>query len=118
MVTLGGFQKHRFLEASDGAEALLLVRTHHPDLVITDILMPTMDGYEFVRQLRTDPAIAATAVVFFTANYHKNEAESLAKSCGVSHILIKPCKPALILQVVEEVLRAQRTLSGQLSQDF
>src|ERR1700686_1170047 len=78
MVTLGGFQKHRFLEASDGAEALALVRAHRPDLVITDILMPTMDGYEFVRQLRADPAIAATAVVFFTAHYHKNEAESLS----------------------------------------
>jgi PAS domain S-box-containing protein/diguanylate cyclase (GGDEF)-like protein len=118
LLILLGNQTHRLLEASDGAEALLLVRTHHPDLVITDILMPTMDGYEFVRQLRTDPAIAATAVVFFTANYHKNEAESLAKSCGVSHILTKPCKAALILQVVEEVLRTHRTLSGQLSQDF
>jgi PAS domain S-box-containing protein/diguanylate cyclase (GGDEF)-like protein len=119
LLILFGYQTHRLLEASDGAEALLLVRTHHPDLVITDILMPTMDGYEFVRQLRTDPAVAATAVEFFNANYHKNEAESLAKSCGVSHILTKPCKPALILRVVEEVLRTQRTLSGQsLPQDF
>src|SRR3977135_2748658 len=78
LVTLLGYQKHRLLEASDGAEALALVKAHHPDLVITDILMPTMDGYEFVRQLRADPEISSTTVVFFTAQYHKNEAESLA----------------------------------------
>jgi PAS domain S-box-containing protein/diguanylate cyclase (GGDEF)-like protein len=119
LVILLGYQMHHLLEASNGAEALLLVRTHHPDIVITDILMPTMDGYEFVRQLRTDPAIAATAVVFFTANYLKNEAESLAKGCGVSHILTKPCKPELIRRVVEELLRTQRTSSRQsLPQDF
>jgi two-component system cell cycle sensor histidine kinase/response regulator CckA len=61
LVKLLGYQQHRLLEASDGAEALMQVRAHRPDLVITDILMPTMDGYEFVRQLRADPAIAATA---------------------------------------------------------
>jgi len=119
LVALLDYQKHSLLEASDGAEALMLVRTHHPDLVITDILMPTMDGYEFVRQLRADPVIAATAVVFFTAHYHKNEAESLARSCGVGHILTKPCKPGLILRVVEELLRTQLDSSKQtLPQDF
>jgi diguanylate cyclase (GGDEF)-like protein len=119
LVTLLGYQKHRLLEANDGAEALMLVRAHRPDLVITDILMPTMDGYEFVRQLRADPVIAATAVVFFTAHFHKNEAESLAKSCGVGHILTKPCGPGLILRVVEELLRTRLTISRQsLPQDF
>ncbi|MEA3108968.1 MAG: hypothetical protein QOI88_3573, partial [Gammaproteobacteria bacterium] len=119
LVTLLGYQKHSLLEASDGAEALMLVRAHRPDLVITDILMPTMDGYEFVRQLRADPVIAATAVVFFTAHYHKNEAESLARSCGVGHILIKPCGPGLILRVVEELLGTRLTISRQSPpQDF
>ncbi len=97
LVTLLGSQHHRMLEASDGAEALALVKAHRPELVITDILMPTMDGYEFFRQLRADPAIAPTAVVFYTAHYHKEEAEFLARSCGVGHILTKPCEPELIL---------------------
>jgi PAS domain S-box-containing protein len=119
LVTLLGYQKHRLLEASDGAEALALVRAHQPDLVITDILMPTMDGYEFVRQLRADPAIATTAVVFFTAHYHKNEAESLARSCGIAHILTKPCEPELILRIVEESLSTQPDLKRRpLPQDF
>ena len=41
----------------------------HPDLVIADILMPTMDGYEFVRQLRANPEVGATPVILFTAIY-------------------------------------------------
>jgi CheY-like chemotaxis protein len=60
LVTLLGYKGHRLLEAADGAEALAIVRTERPDLVITDIPMPTMDGYEFVRELRADPEIAAT----------------------------------------------------------
>src|ERR1700681_3594129 len=119
LVTLLGYKKHRLLEASDGAEALALVRAHHPDLVITDILMPTMDGYEFVRQLRADPAVAATAVIFSSAHYHVKEAESLAKSCGVRHVLTKPCEPALIFRIVEESRRTQPDTSRQsLPQDF
>lgn len=119
LVSLLGSQNHLMLEASDGAEALALVKAHKPDLVITDILMPTMDGYEFVRQLRADRAIAPTAVAFYTAHYHKNEAESLARSCGVGHILTKPCEPELILQIVEELLIAQPQFSRQsLPSDF
>src|SRR4051812_43791783 len=46
LVTLLGYNGHHLLQASDGAEALGVVRTLHPDLIIADILMPTMDGYE------------------------------------------------------------------------
>jgi CheY-like chemotaxis protein len=50
LVTLIGYYGHRMIEAIDGAEALQLARAEHPDLIISDILMPTMDGYEFVRR--------------------------------------------------------------------
>ena len=52
LVTLLGRHGHRLLEAADGRDGLVAVQTEHPDLVITDVLMPVMDGYEFVRQLR------------------------------------------------------------------
>src|ERR687886_2128274 len=84
LATLLGYGGHRLLQAADGAEALATARAEHPALVIADILMPTMDGYEFVRQLRADPAVARTPVVFYTAHYHEHEAAALAKSCGVA----------------------------------
>jgi CheY-like chemotaxis protein len=78
LTVLLGEAGHRLLEAADGAEGLAVVRAQRPDLVIADILMPTMDGYEFVRRLRADPAIAATPVIFFTAHHHQREAHTLA----------------------------------------
>src|SRR6266704_1484608 len=104
LTTLLGYGGHLLLEAADGAEALAQVRKEHPDLVIADVLMPVMDGYEFVRQMRKDPEISGTPVIFFTASYHEREARSLAESCGVHHVITKPAEPELILAVVCEAL--------------
>lgn len=104
LVTLLGYGGHRLLEAADGEEGLAVVRSGRPDLVISDILMPTMDGYEFVRQLRDDPAIAQTKVMFYTAHYREQEAQALAQACGVSYVLTKPCEPEVILRTVDEAL--------------
>jgi PAS domain S-box-containing protein len=104
LVTLLGYGGHRLLEAADGAEGLAVTRAARPDLVIADILMPTMDGYEFVRRLRADPAIADTRVIFYTAHYHEPEARKLAAACGVSDVLTKPCEPEVVLQTVEAAL--------------
>src|SRR6476661_7399796 len=59
---------HRMLEAANGGDALALAKTEKIDLVITDVLMPVMDGYEFVRLLRLDPTTSAIPVVFHTAD--------------------------------------------------
>lgn len=104
--TILGKRGHRLLEAGDGAEALARARIERPDLVIADILMPTMDGYEFVRWLRVEPAIAATPVIFYTASYHYHKALALARSCGVRHFLMKPAADQLILDTVDAVLAA------------
>ena len=82
LVSLLGYKGHTLLEAGDGAEALGIVRQRRPQLVICDILMPAMDGYEFVRQLRADPDVAGTAVIYCTAHYHEREAQSLARACA------------------------------------
>jgi PAS domain S-box-containing protein len=99
---------HRLLEAEDGQQALTVVQAEHPDLVITDVLMPVMDGYEFVRQLRLDPATRATRVIFCTAHYGEREARALALSSGVSDILTKPVEPGEVLKIVD------RALSGDI----
>lgn len=104
LVTLLGYYGHRMLEAGDGTEALEMARVERPNLIISDILMPTMDGYAFVRQLRTDPSIANTAIIFYTANYRQREGLAIAQACGVSHLLVKPCDPADILRTVATVL--------------
>jgi len=95
---------HSTVEAADGAEALRLIREHLPDLVICDILMPVMDGYELAREIRADPEIAATPIVFSTAHYTGHESARLADACGVTDFLPKPMEPQRIMEVVGHVL--------------
>src|SRR5258706_10489446 len=87
LTTLLGYGGHVLLEAGDGAQALELVRKERPHPVVTDILMPTMDGYEFVQQLRADAELPDTPVIFFTASYNTPQAEALAKNCRGHKVL-------------------------------
>ncbi|MBX7183960.1 MAG: PAS domain-containing protein [Vicinamibacteria bacterium] len=100
LVTLFGYANHRCLEAKDGAEALTLARSERPDLIVTDLLMPTMDGHEFVQHLRSDPALAAMKVIFYSATYTVPEARAMAEDCGVRTVLPKPSDPEVILDAV------------------
>src|SRR6185295_10236011 len=104
LVTLLGYRGHKSLEAGDSAEALALARAERPDLIITDILMPTMDGYEFTRRLREDPDIGATPVIFHSAHYLLQEARVLAARCGVPYVIAKPCDSADVLVAVDKAL--------------
>jgi diguanylate cyclase (GGDEF)-like protein len=113
LVELLSHQKHRVLEASHAVEALALFREQRPDLVITDILMPAMDGVEFVRRLRADPASATIPIIIFTAEYNEREATALARSFGISNVLTKPCTPGHLLRTVEGVLRTAPTVSSR-----
>jgi PAS domain S-box-containing protein len=97
---------HTVIEASDGEQALVIVRKQRPDLVIADLLMDAMNGYEFVRRLRADPELHGTRVMFCTATYVEAEVRHIAESCGVSHILVKPCEPEEIIRVVSAALDA------------
>jgi CheY-like chemotaxis protein len=106
LVKLLGSRNHLAWEASDGAEALQLARLERPDLVISEVLMPTMDGFEFVRQLRADPVICQTPVIFMTGNHLGREARALAESCGVSSIIYRPFDQEEILRSVDTVLES------------
>jgi diguanylate cyclase len=104
LVTLLEFEGYETIEAIDGKDALASVRSERPQVVMSDILMPTMDGYEFVRQLRADPEFGETPVIFHTAHYHELEAQKLAISCGVARVLAKPSPAGEILHAVEQAL--------------
>ncbi len=111
LTTLLGRGGHRLLEAANGADALDLVRAERPHLVITDILMPNMDGYEFVQHLRSDPELAATPVIFLTATYRAREARMVAQSCGVEIVLSKPIELQAILAAVNKALGVEVSAS-------
>ncbi len=119
LVTLARYRGHETFEAPDGAEALTVVRAEHPQLVISDILMPTMDGYEFVRRLREDPVLSDTRVIFYTASYHEREALTLAERVHVARVLVKPAEPDEILRVIEEAIQGGHTAAIEgLGKDF
>ncbi len=98
------------LTAVDGNEALARAREARPALIISDVLMPKMDGYELARRLREDPATAATGVIFYTAYFGQQEAKDLAQAHGVASVLEKPADNDVILETVKEVL-ASRSLA-------
>ncbi len=114
-ITLLGNYGHRLLEASDGAEGLELARAELPELIITDILMPHIDGFSLVRRLRGEPLLAGIPVIFQTANYDVSEIHKLARASGVQHILRKAAEPLEILRAVNESLK-QPTTPGRLPQ--
>ena len=104
LVALLSHDGHLTTEASDGAEALDVALAARPQLVISDIVMPTTDGFEFVRALRADADLRGTPVIFYTANYHEREALNLAQACQVARVLVKPCPPLEILKAVDQVM--------------
>lgn len=95
---------HRSTEAANGIDGLLIAGRDRPDLVITDILLPTMDGYEFVQRLRADPEVGPTPVIFHSSTYRMAEAQSMASSCGVTTVLPKPSNARSILEAVNREL--------------
>lgn len=103
------YDGHEVHEANDGAEALLLVHQIMPALIIVDLLMPKMDGMEFVRRLRRHSATATVPVIFYTASYLESQTQHLAQLCGVTHIISKPAEPEQIFSVVNAALGQQGT---------
>jgi CheY-like chemotaxis protein len=114
LVTVLGYVGYAVHEAASGQAALEFVRAGAPDLIIAEILMPSMDGYELVRELRSDPVGAQIPVIFCTATYGQEEVRRLAHACGVSQVMVKPCEPQQIIQVVAEVLAAEREIPPPL----
>nr|WP_227012205.1 EAL domain-containing protein [Duganella sp. FT27W] len=109
LMTLLGYGGYRLIEAANGAEGLKMALADKPDLVISDILMPNMDGYEFVTRMHEHPDTADVPVIFYTATYREREALAVAESCGVRWVLPKPSDPDVILRTVQEALGHEPT---------
>lgn len=107
VATVLGRAGHQVIEARDGLDGLEAACAAHPDLVISDILMPSMDGFEFVRRLRADPALRDVPVIFYTAHYHETEARNLAGACRVSRVIVRSAAAGAIVKAVAEVLSGQ-----------
>lgn len=90
--------------AVDGVEALEKAREHLPDLLITDILMPRMDGYSLCRQWKGDEILRQIPLVFYTGTYTDPKDRQFALDIGADRFLLKPAEPEVLLATVEEVL--------------
>jgi PAS domain S-box-containing protein len=117
LVTVLTHAGHTVLEAPSGEQALELARESRPELIIVDLMMPGMDGSEFVRRLRADPNVGNTRVMFCTATYDTHEVRKLAESCGVSHILVKPAEPEQIISVVRDALSRNGDSASRIVSD-
>ncbi|TGD71807.1 EAL domain-containing protein [Mangrovimicrobium sediminis] len=100
---------YRVVCAPDGGTGLELVRNDLPQLVLCDILMPVVDGYEFIRRLRAEAEIAATPVIFHSALNTVEAACELAHFGGVVRLLPKPCDREALLRAVRETLEVAGT---------
>lgn len=80
---------YQVLEAQDGAEGLATARRARPDLILCDVLMPQVDGFEVLRQLRQDPATAAIPVIFVSASAEADD-RRVGLALGAADYVTKP----------------------------
>jgi two-component system, cell cycle response regulator DivK len=91
------------IEAVDGEAGLTAAAAHRPDLILMDIQLPGIDGYEATRRLKADAALHAVPVIAMTA-YELNEAEDKARAAGCDAYMAKPISPRKLLAKVREYL--------------
>lgn len=90
--------------AQDGQAALELVRAERPDFIVTDILMPRLDGFQLCRALKTDPELAHIPVIFYTGDYVDPADREFGTSLGAAAYLTKPLEPQELLDAVAKAL--------------
>ncbi len=99
--------------AANGAEALALAREAPPDVAVTDLLMPVMDGFTLLRRWKADPQLKAIPLVVLTATYTDSQDEKLALELGADAFILKPVAPDAFLAQLDEV--CARARQGRLS---
>ncbi len=94
--------------AADGFEAGRLVATFRPDVVLLDLRMPGMDGFQVSRAIKADPDSAATVVIAMTG-YYTPETEARMLECGAIRCFAKPVEPSVLSAFIDSVLQQGAT---------
>ena len=110
VLTAAGYQVQ---EASNGADALNEARNRPPTIIISDILMPQMDGFAFCRECSRDSALAKIPFVFYTATYTSPADEALAAKLGAARFITKPVSDDEFVAAISAIVDAQA--SGRLA---
>ena len=97
----------RVVIARDGAEALTKALELQPDLVLLDVLMPGINGYDVCAQLRADPRGAGVPVILLTANFISADHDR-AREVGADDFVVKPFDPSDLMAKVRSLLQAGR----------
>lgn len=97
------FSGHEVIAAANGEEALNLARQALPDLILLDVRMPKMNGYEACTQMKADPALAHIPVVFLSAKGQESEVQTGIGLGAVDYIL-KPFSPDQLIECVRVIL--------------
>ena len=97
--TCGGYEVR---VCGSGAEAVQSARAYAPDLILLDVMMPGMDGPATMDALRKMPELAATPMVFFTANAHAEMRQDLLRR-GALDVIVKPIEPAALVEQIRAI---------------
>jgi signal transduction histidine kinase len=101
--------------ASNGVEALERARRVSPDLIISDILMPVMDGFALCRAWKQDERLKNIPFIFYTATYTDPKDEEFALSLGADRFIVKPVEPAKFLALLQETIETHETVKSAAS---
>ena len=96
---------YQVVSAANGAEALAKARQNPPDLVVSDILMPVMDGFALCREWKKDERLRQIPFVFYTATYIDEHDREFAFSLGAEQFLVKPVEPEVFMRTILEVIQ-------------
>jgi CheY-like chemotaxis protein len=94
------------IEAATGADAVALARSESPDLILMDMLLPGVDGWQATAELKQDPALKHVPIVALTAHALSDERERIA-NLGCDGFLAKPCLPPDLIRTVDRILGRQ-----------
>jgi two-component system, OmpR family, response regulator VicR len=93
-----------FISAVGGQEGLRIIREEHPDLILLDIMMPEVNGWDVYRNLKADPQLSNIPVIIITAKVKRIDQILAQEIVGVDAYITKPFSPSDLLQRVKELL--------------